>query len=163
MDMQHNDELKQIERGSPEWHRRVDAVTEDIKKKIDEFGFTIIGVFPADGQSNAVPYVYTVGLTSLGLPELVLAMGADIRMLSTFLNYIVEKFRLSPEAVVIDCDGHDIMLMPMLNEHPDYPLSFVDRVYGSPMAMCQVLVSDDNGLYPTDEGFDPEVVHPVLF
>lgn len=150
-----------IERGSPEWHRRVNAVTEEVKKKIDEFGFTIIGVFPTTNES--VPYVYTVGLTSLGLPELVLAMGADIKMLSTFLNYIVEKLRLSPEATVIDCDGHDIMLMPMLDEHPDYPLSFVHRVYGNRMATCQVLVSDDNGLYPTDGDYDQEIVHPVLF
>jgi Domain of unknown function (DUF4262) len=150
-----------IEVGSDEWHRRVDLLTQDVKDKIETFGFTIIGVFPRE-DNGTCPFVYTVGLTSKGLPELILALGADLRFLSTFMNYIVEKVLENPVADIIDCDGHDIALVPLTVPHLDYPLSFAHRVYGDEVAVRQVLVSDDNGHFPSHDDFDPEILQPVL-
>lgn len=54
------------------------------KQMIEEMGIAVIGV-GSDGNGS-IPYIYTIGFTNLGLPEVIVAAGIDPRLVTPFLN-----------------------------------------------------------------------------
>lgn len=85
------------------------AGLQDTKQMIEEMGIAVIGVF-SDGTS--VPFMYTIGFTNLGFPEVIISGGVDQQMFTHFLNmYHAELLAGSkkPGAGIID----DYITIPM--------------------------------------------------
>jgi len=68
-----------IERGSAEWHRRVQMLLQKQVGLIKEHGYTVQGVFPSDEDTlkgdGSDSFFYTIGLFQKRWPEL-LVLGA---------------------------------------------------------------------------------------
>ncbi|UIS24689.1 hypothetical protein S21ZY_127 [Pseudomonas phage ZY21] len=56
---------------------------QETKRMIEEMGIAVLGV-GSDGVS--IPYLYTIGFTNLGLPEVIIMASVDPRMFTHFLN-----------------------------------------------------------------------------
>lgn len=65
-----------------------------ISDRIDEFGWTAIGVFPTVSAPNGFPFTYTIGLTARKLPELVL-FGMSNRQAHAIIASAIANLDLS--------------------------------------------------------------------
>jgi hypothetical protein len=57
----------------------------DLLRKIDAFGWTVIGVSAPVGDVPSAPFAYTIGLSRLGVPELFVS-GLPSRVAGSILN-----------------------------------------------------------------------------
>ncbi len=165
--------------GPVEREARLALVEHDVRQKIDRHGFTIMGIFPSEGDGHP-PFAYTVGLTVRKLPELMITLSADVQFLATFLEKITEKFLEDPAGAFahevnppfegrlhfeVEDRTFTVLLKVVKSEHIDtFPPSFAYRLYGDGnVGLLQAVVPDDQGRYPHEEAFDPRIIQSVLY
>lgn len=68
-----------------------DAFMIDIFEKIGRYGWTLVGVY-GDEQEPGPPFVYTVGLTALGHPELSI-FGLPLETGAELLNLVAARVK----------------------------------------------------------------------
>ena len=118
-----------------------------------EHGYAVLGV----SGHNSSSFSYTVGLTMMGWPELILLGKTEwsYRMLQILVEYHRNMGRAPVEG--------DLTGVPMLDTmHPirlhrcaldsKYPLTFAFDLFGYMTRALQVLIPDDDGKYPGDVG-----------
>jgi hypothetical protein len=153
-----------VERGSPEWQRRVAAHLDEIRAGIAANGFIIQPVFSAAGQPG-FQWAYTIGLTEQCRPELA-CTGLPAEACAALLAHVVN----------VDADvGGDVLHLPAEGDTPavtfklravqtmgaDYPLGMAVRIYGADLVRAVQLVwPDDDGLYPDDPRWDENRLGP---
>ncbi len=129
-----------------------------------ERGGLFIPYVLSDGRS--APWAYTIGLTEVGHPELVL-YGADEESTARFLNWIGHRIvhhgeRLPVGRQARELAGAPIRYLPVPAEvvrRTDVVLWAVDY-YGSlrrstgPVEALQCMWADRHGLFPWQAGFD---------
>lgn len=134
-----------------------DQVDQDVIDTIKEYGWIDIAVFPTM-ESQGPPFNYTVGLTAMDHPELVV-MGlnnqqghgilcAAVKLIeggTTFQadHYAERVLTRMPVAFAEVTDTH----------HPQFPLSMANRMYGIVHAL-QLIWPDAKGKFPWQKGFD---------
>ncbi len=69
----------------------VDKMMAMIHAKVKEFGWMVTGVFATAAEHDKTPFAYTIGLTSAGLPELLISGGFDPATLQGFLNMAAKR------------------------------------------------------------------------
>lgn len=136
---------------------QMDKFLAEAEAKIAEYGVIIIGVI--DGQQ----FYYTVGLTAIGEPELMLMGNIPHEYARATLNDLASRVvddgvRFKPGDVPPDVlDGYDVMLcgpVPALMLDK-YPPGLAGRIYGvDAVRAYQVVYQDKNHLYPWQEGYD---------
>jgi hypothetical protein len=139
-----------------------DALLADLKALIEQYGWAVHQVL-ADPTSGAAPFSYTVGLSALGHPEVVVT-GMPFEPAKAFLNMVGEGVRAgtSYEAGTRDAsltDHGDVAFIPAVDTSGLYA---VEQVYGEIRAV-QLVWPDSAGAYPWEPGFrnSPEV-QPLL-
>ena len=76
-----------------------DKIISQITRSIEKRHWTVMGVFPTsedipgDHTTDGLAFAYTIGLTSLGLPELFMCGPFDIAAMANILNSAGEKMR----------------------------------------------------------------------
>lgn len=135
--------------------KQIDAYLRDhALPTIARAGYMVQGVFAV--KEDDVPFVYTVGLSTRGWPELVL-VGLDCQDGGWMVNRIVEHFENTRTAPVVgdmpDFFGktYPFRLRECTTRDPGFPLSVAREIYPDVTAL-QVLVPDDQHRYPGDEG-----------
>lgn len=139
---------------SEEQNRRA-AVDADLGRKIDKFGWAVVGVFPAEDDPG-VPFAYTVGLSAKGLPELAL-YGLGSPVAGAILNDVARGMVTADSAV----RGGDQLRGLLAGDLPigvlemtnTTDLTGVCRMYGAVSAAVQLVWPDKAGLMPWDEGY----------
>jgi hypothetical protein len=124
-----------------------------VRSAIDRDGWFVQSVQPGRRQPG---FSYTVGLTALGRPEL-LVTGRPMRVARDLLNGITahlvhhEGGRLRPGDHVLLRDHPDIEVVRVAE--PTVHLVTACNIYGPGVDALQLVYADDRGKWPWDVGF----------
>lgn len=155
-------------------HDRMETLRDSQRAKIKELGFTIMGIFDPTGATTS--FLYTIGLTLKGLPELIISSKLDPQAQQDFVAFFAKNFIK---------DGAKLMKMDnvfTLEDDSAYGLRVVEV---DPYAACDlylvqaapvlkepvrrvmwIQISDAQGRFEGDEGFDNKfdqrVIAPVI-
>lgn len=145
------------------------AGLESTKKMIEEMGIAVIGV-ASDGQGS-IPFIYTIGFTNLGMPEVIIVAGIDPRMVTHFFNiYHAELLAGSKKAgpciiddyfnlpiAVIDCDER-------VDEYTVQCAAYYEIVEEDKLKpkFVQWVLSDRHGKFPWNGDFTAHFGQEIL-
>lgn len=127
-----------------ERQRRVNEYLETLKKKIKEHGWV---VFPTKDEDGA-RFAYTVGLTVIGLPELLITGNLDFELHEQLLNDAAQEHlrkTLEPGDLVTDIAS---VIFKVAQCGPDAPVQQARNLYGDRVTALQLIWPDKNGAYP---------------
>ena len=136
---------------------RVAAVQQSMREAIEREGWMVLSVFPtADEPAGTPPFAYTIGLSKVGLAELLLIAPVPNPILSMALNNLAELMLDQGEAftdgAIVDA-GFNFPLKVIVAD-PAVRVEYtaqVDAVLGlGDYAVQQVLLCDPQGIYPDD-------------
>jgi hypothetical protein len=129
----------------------VNAVIQDVLDKIERYGWTGMAIFDPEGAN--LPWFYTVGLTALGHPELVIhGLPHDVAhvIASGMVDQIIrEDKRFEPNRYYDDVlENYKVAIVTVddIGEQ-GYPLSLVKQVYGPNTPAVQVVWPDIEGRF----------------
>jgi hypothetical protein len=130
-----------------------DPVLDDLQRLIAEFGWAIRKVQPLVGETGR-PFAYTVGLTAMGHPEIVVdGLPGDVAQ--AFLNDVGGQVRdgrpFAPGEVTTDLTENGGP-MAFLEVEDKTHLTAVEQVYGSVSAL-QPVWSDTRGHLPWHDSY----------
>ena len=145
----------------PESGEEMAAVAADARAKIAKYGYVVVAVF---GSETTVPFAYTVGLTELGEPELMLVARIHPSQAKVVLDNLARRVvedgaRFRPGDVPPDVlhDGYEAMIcgpIPAVTVE-DYPPGLAGMLYGKQaVRVYQVVCQDRNHLSPWQDGYD---------
>lgn len=141
------------------------AIKASIDKGIAEHGVHIMHVFDGD---NSPAFSYTIGLTTYGLPELIV-FGLPVQHAHPILHALAQTGRLDPENInpgilpkgimnidtlLIVADDEKAAEWGVQAYHyfePEYAVSF-----------RQIVLPDEKNLYPWQEGYNDNFIQPIL-
>jgi hypothetical protein len=141
-------------------HARILA---DLRKVIAKYGWAVRNVMP-DDESDEVGFSYTVGLTALGHPE-VIVLGMPWKSAHEFLNLIGDEVRrgarYQPGTVTGAFTDEDSPVVFIQVAETDR-LTAVGQIYGRVDAV-QMIWPDSTGRLPWQEGYrNGPAVQPLL-
>lgn len=146
-----------IERGGLEWQVRDALLGEQITALIETAGFAMLPVFAA--EPDGIPFCYTIGMTGLGLPEILVAL-LDSATAFDLLRSAVSRHRdqaFSPgESWVLDQTDPPVLLKAVALPRGTPCLGTAYRYYqgtGHAVTGIQLILPDDDGRYPGDPGY----------
>lgn len=131
----------------------LDRITETI----NAHGWAVQGVLPNVGDSDPIPFCYTVGLTGLGHPEIIV-FGVDPEKAGiTLLNELGERVRAGrafshgevPRNLL--AGGYDPVL---INVTDLTQLTVARRIYNESITALQLVLPDKNNRLPWHAGYD---------
>lgn len=126
-----------------------DDVLERISADIARLRFGTVSV---QGSARSAEFSYTVGLTELGLPELiVMAVRPDdaVRLLRLWGNYLLDESAVLPGETL---EAGPWLLQAVAVERPQQHLLVAHRFYGERLDALQLAWADDRGRWPWDAG-----------
>ena len=130
------------------------AVLDDTRSKIAAHGWTVIAVFPTEGDPGP-SFAYTVGLSAKQLPELAI-YGLPGQAAHPVLNEVARRMVASGvapqsgdriEGVLV---GNVPLVAVAMADATD--LNLVRELYGAVAAAVQVVWPDSAGILPWEEG-----------
>jgi len=134
---------------------------------IDRVGWAVTMVMPTDDDPGA-PFAYTVGLTSWGQPELVIA-GLDPVISQALLNDLARRVydqaaRFTHGQRIGDLlEGYDAVIVDGPATDALYPGTAYARYGTDRVRLQQVVWPDPQGRFPWDAGYQyPPQVQPLL-
>lgn len=137
-----------------------------IKNNIRDHGWHACAVSPSEGDSS-LPFCYTIGLTDMGMPEIILIGAIQPRFVHTIFSTLIEQWKENGvktglnSDLIVDKNGNpicaDIVELNINGERlkGHYALQAYGH-YGkdaNKMRFVQVHWPDMNGRLPTTEGF----------
>lgn len=153
-----------IERDSSEWWDRAHIFEENVKQKIEEFGWTGVGVFPTE-EDDICPFTYTVGFTELDQPEVIIygIPNDQAHMLLWRVYDLLEKGFIFEEGELYE-DIFDKEYKATFRAVPGdgIPANVARVIYGDKVKLLQLVWPDDAGYYPWEGGWDCKFEQPVL-
>lgn len=140
-----------------------DPVFDDLLRLIDQFGWAVRNVGAGAAKGEAA-FSYTVGLTAMGHPEVVVT-GLPFNVAHTFLNDIGQEVRDGqefPSGLVTDGLTAPDAPVVFIRVDDDRGLTAVARVYGRVEAV-QMVWPDSSGRLPWVDGYrNPPDAQPLL-
>ena len=130
-------------------------VLDDIAGQIDQFGWSVAGI---EGDGSRPPFAYTIGLTELGHPELLLSGfppdSAGV-VLDGWSDDVAAGHRFQPGDVLNDGHGHR-SAVARIPDPSRLVLAwefYADR--REEVEALQIVWSDGSGRFPGDPGYRP--------
>ena len=131
-------------------HRTTDDYLDVVREIIDGHQWAVHYVEDEDR-----PFAYTVGLTDLGLPELLitgLPPRTSLRLLNTVTHDMVDDGTILRPAMHIDFQS-EFLLEVVTVDHPDVHLGCAVAICGSEIRALQLVWTDDFRRWPWDRGW----------
>lgn len=135
----------------------IDAYLEKIQTLIDTHGWAIQGV------GTTPPFVYTVGLSTKQLPEIVV-MGLPFKVAQTILNQLARQMtegKFTPEAnrrFDEIFEGFSARFVPLTPTQVGQHLRVACAVSDELPQAWQLIWPDPSGKFEEEEGVDPHFV-----
>lgn len=134
-----------------------------IEKNVKEHGLAIQFIFPTKEQPGP-KFAYTVGMTDIGQPELVV-IGLPESLAGMVFNRVFEELRAGTRTGQ-ETSIEKVLSVPLLMHTADESLAYpytvqCQRYYqerGIKPAFKQLIWPDTAGVYPHEQGFDEEMV-----
>lgn len=129
-----------------------DYLREVVLPCIERCGWMVQAVL---GSRAHAPFAYTVGLTGMGLPEL-LVTGLSQERAAVLLNLMAEHWRHTDRVVAHGeqlelLDGRLLEVVDL--PHPEAHVLTAGSVYGDAVRAQQLVWADDRGCWPWDARF----------
>jgi hypothetical protein len=141
----------------PHWFNCVVNSTDlisDLKQIIAEHGWAVRRVVPRIDDTDALEFAYTIGLTGLGHPEVVI-YGLPVDTAHALLNDIGSRVRtgqrFGPGQVVIGLVENDVPIA-FLVVQDTADLTAVEQIYGAVHAL-QMVWPDRHSHFPWDDAY----------
>tara|TARA_B100000401_G_scaffold80610_1_gene50711 strand:- start:4231 stop:4854 length:624 start_codon:yes stop_codon:yes gene_type:complete len=156
---------------------------KNLKKKIDEYGFTVSGTVDGEGALER-PFAHTFGFSFISGFEIICFFPIKDKGLSIvggFLNKIVEKVKLNEMSITDQIiDQESIYYLPLaMHVFDDETQKDVERVWAKQLErdgafselstdnhkLALIIATDKNGNFPWDEDCEsywPEMCPPPL-
>jgi hypothetical protein len=135
--------------------KKVDA---QLQENVEKYGWTFIGVFDPEGLTPS--FVYTVGLTEKGLPEVFMSGNFAPQSMQNIVNMVAQKLVEHAEQGTAFHHGvrTDLFNFPVdLRYVEDTEKCNKARAwYGDRVRVLQIVWSDDNGHFPNDPLYKSE-------
>lgn len=136
----------------------LDQEDRRVSQNIRTHGCSIEYVFPCEGDEVPTPFCYTIGLSGLGHPEL-LVFGLDYPSAAGLLNHVFALVAAGRDLVpgeLLTFEGHDETYLIEDVPNPGEIIFAANRYYGRP-ALASVpafqLTWSVNGTFPWDEHY----------
>ena len=134
---------------------------------IEKHGWMLQGVFSTKDDPGP-SFVYTVGLTVLGHPELII-FGLPHNVAGVLLNEMGDQIRKTGRRYVAGellpdlLDGDYVARLIKVDDTTEH-LTLANRIYGhgTVIEALQVVWPDKERRYPWDEGFALPLLQPLL-
>lgn len=130
-----------------------------IKERIDMFGFMLQGVSDSSNP-NFINFMHSIGLTAKSLPELIISgdLGEDLDtniILAVMDSMQSRELQLNTEIRDI-LDGYPIKVIDVSGDNVknNYAVILYDYYEGHDVKVYQILLPDDDGKFPDEEGYD---------
>jgi len=139
------------------------GILADLRRVIAKHGWAVRNVMP-DDEANEVGFSYTIGLTALGHPEVII-LGMPWKSAHEFLNLIGDEVRrggrYQPGTVTGELSDEDAPVVFIQALETDR-LTAVEQVYGRVDAL-QMIWPDSTGRLPWQAGYrNGPAVQPLL-
>jgi hypothetical protein len=153
--------------GENETMMRMDELELGIRAVIDTHGWAGMAIF--DPANQRASWFYTVGVTTLGHPELVIfGLPPEVAhgVADTAIAQIRDGGRYEPGTTYDDIleDGFAVAVVKVDEPgHDEYPLGMARRIYGSDVEAVQLVWPGDDGLFPWSGTTNPRCRDQRLF
>lgn len=142
-----------------------DELQKQLLKRIDEVGITYLAVKRDD--SDEKDFIYSLGLTNFGLPELICTVDLEANLIQRMMTEIafaaMGRAPIDNDQVKTILGKRTYCIVPVSDpEIINVYLGQAKDLLGAEEAM-QLLISDEQGLYPGEEGYDETLRQVVLF
>jgi hypothetical protein len=148
-----------------------DAYIEGLRLKIKQHGYTFIGVFDPEGKTPS--FVYSIGLTARGWPEVILIGNMNPRIVEIILTDLINSWKEEGRVILGDNPGairfadgssHPLRVVPVDEEETLENWGHQARVFYDPenIQFVQVLWPDLLGTFPDEEGYLERMHQPLL-
>lgn len=142
-----------------------------LEAKIQEHGYTFIGVFDPDGKNPT--FAYSLGLSRRGWPEVLLIGNIHPRVIEAILTDLIKSWEANGSPIIGDnadaikfADGssHPLRVVPVDATHAVEHYARQAPTYADEhhVEVVQVCWPDQNGVYPQDEGYNTAMTQPLL-
>lgn len=137
----------------------IDRMDKELEERIDKYGFTFMGVFSTEDQTGT-NFVYTIGLTEKGLPEVFVSGNFALQSLQHLAGTVAEELvqhALNGTQPVLGIRTELFNLPVELRSVQNVnKLNGATRFYGDRVRVIQLVWSDDQGNMPHEAGYDHE-------
>ena len=106
-------------------------------------------------EDKKAPFAYTIGLHTLGTPELLIAglpPHTSARLLNSIAHGVADDGTMLRPAMHIDYQS-EYLLEVVEVEHPDVHLKFAAGIFGTGIRAFQLVWTDDSRQWPWDRGW----------
>ncbi|BAG41475.1 hypothetical protein [Ralstonia phage phiRSL1] len=144
------------------FQKELQQIRDGIDERIREFGHTFVGVFPtAEDPTPVTPFMYTVGLTAKGWPEIIATGNLSVRAMQWCLGAVVstmEKegadFRtgIRHDLFNFKCELRWVTSEELRMEYAVH----ATRLYGDNVRVLQLVWTDDQNRLPDEPGYDAQ-------
>lgn len=148
-----------VDRTSPEFQRRVDALMANVSGMIDQYGWFMTAVGPDPEDEVPTYWCYTTGLIEQNHPEFVV-FGLRPEVAHALVTSLYEQIKagrvFEDGEEITDIANLPVRLRSAPSDDARRPLGTGRRLYGvETFPVLQVVLSDPDGLWPWDPGVDP--------
>lgn len=153
-DPEHGEDCECCANGLESFLEKVDDLTQ-------RFGFAVVAV------DNEAAMSYTVGLTALGLPEIVVfGLPQDVaRHLLNAAGTLLRERRLPTDTPVEEIANLPLVFKSIPADVAEENLRVAAARAKGPIAALQMIFPDPKGLFPWEAGFAPHLAltQPTLY
>lgn len=144
--------------------RRI-AFYEDLAHKINQFGYTVMGIFPDENDPDFIPFHYTVGCAIHGGYEYSIA-GLNSNSSSDILHSVYEKlldgWRPLNEECYSDFANTPIKFQLMFGNHEANVARHYWKNSEASFRVMQLIWPDTQGRFPGEDGFEQQFLQKQM-
>ncbi|SAK59762.1 hypothetical protein AWB81_01891 [Caballeronia arationis] len=136
-----------------------EALRSELAAKIEKYGYTQLVIFPTEDDPDVVKFMYTIGLTKKGLPEILVSGNVTNQGAMDMIASVVSelernngqiKLGVRDDLFSVRVDLRDVTSPVARDEYACQAVT----MYGEHVRVLQVVWADLNNVLPNEEGYD---------
>jgi hypothetical protein len=140
-------------------HRAAESLRAELAGKIEKFGYTQLVIFPTEEDPDTVKFMYTIGLTKKGFPEILVSGNLTNQGAMDIIAEVASDLErnngqiemgVRDDLFSVRVELRDVTSPVARNE---YVCQAVE-MYGEQVRVIQVVWADPNNFLPNEEGYD---------
>lgn len=139
--------------------RAAETLGAELASKIEKFGYTQLVIFPTEDDPDTVKFMYTIGLTKKGFPEILVSGNLTNQGAMDIIAGVVGDLERNNGQIQMGVRDDLFSVRVELRDvtSPVARDEFVCQavqMYGEQVRVIQVVWADLNNVLPHEEGYD---------